>query len=150
MIEAYEISVAWQGTGPREREHVIRADGAGELLGSAAPTFHGNRERWNPEQLFIASLAQCHMMTYLYLAERVQLRIVSYADHATGTLRTHPDGSGEFVEVILRPCVDIVDGSRREEAQALHDEVGKYCFIERSVAVPVRHIVDTQVRERKD
>uniref|UniRef100_E6PGX3 Putative redox protein n=1 Tax=mine drainage metagenome TaxID=410659 RepID=E6PGX3_9ZZZZ len=54
-------------------------------------------------------------------------------------MTVHPDGSGEFVSVLLRPSVTIAAGSSRERAFAIHDEAANMCFIARSVKFPVAH-----------
>lgn len=49
------------------REHEIGAEGRPTILGSSEPAFRGDPTRWNPEQLLLVSLAQCHMLWYLHL-----------------------------------------------------------------------------------
>ncbi|MGH3747387.1 MAG: OsmC family protein [Micromonosporaceae bacterium] len=34
---------------------------------SSDPSFLGDAGRWNPEELLVASLSQCHMLWYLHL-----------------------------------------------------------------------------------
>ncbi len=48
------------------------------------------------------------------------------------------DGSGQFVQVTLRPRVNLAAGSDREKAHALHEVAHSKCFIARSVNFPVR------------
>ncbi|MER1996414.1 MAG: OsmC family protein [Arthrobacter sp.] len=142
----YGVSLEWtgnRGTGTQTyrgygRDHVIRAAGLPDLPGTADPTFHGDRDRWNPEQLLLSALAQCHMLSYLHVAVKNGISVVSYEDDAEGTLRLNRDGSGEFTSVLLRPVVRISEGSP-ELATALHDEAHRLCFIARSVNFPVGH-----------
>jgi organic hydroperoxide reductase OsmC/OhrA len=65
--------------------------------------------------------------------------VLEYRDEASGSMRMHPDGSGEFTEVTLRPQVLVEDTSTAERALALHEDAGKLCQIARSVAFPIRH-----------
>lgn len=149
----YHLSVVWtgnRGDGTSSvrsfsRDHDVTVADAGTLRGSADPAFRGDPQRWNPEQLFVASLAQCHMLTYLWLAALHDVVVVAYADAATATLLTEPDGSGRIEEVTLHPQVTITSHSDAALANALHDRVGDYCFIARSVAIPVRHEVEVVV-----
>jgi organic hydroperoxide reductase OsmC/OhrA len=46
---------------------VVRVSGKPDLLGSSAPEFRGDAARWNPEELLVAALSQCHMLWYLHL-----------------------------------------------------------------------------------
>ena len=106
---------------------------------SADPTFHGNRDRYNPEQLLLSSLAQCHMLSYLHVAVNHGVVVVSYEDRAEGAMRLNRDGSGEFTDVLLHPRVGLADESQRALADGLHEEAHRVCFIARSVNFPVRH-----------
>ncbi|WP_167047422.1 OsmC family protein [Salinibacterium sp. ZJ454] len=141
----FSVALQWTGnrgtgtSGPRDfsREHVLSHDGKPDLLGSAAPVFHGDADRWNPEELLIGALAQCHMMSYFYLATKHGIAVTSYTDAASGTIRMNGAG-GRFTEVTLRPRMTIASGDL-ELALRLHDEAEQICFIAQSVNFPVRH-----------
>lgn len=143
----FELDVHWtgnQGTGTSgyrdySRSHNVLADGPGEILGSAAKPFRGDAERWNPEQLLLAALAQCHMLSYLHVAVMNNVVVTAYDDHATATLNLNPDGSGELTSATLRPRVSLADESQRALADSLHDQARDVCFIARSVDFPVHH-----------
>jgi len=108
------------------------------IEGSAARPFHGDAERWNPEEQLIAALAQCHMLSYLHVATQAGIVVQSYTDAATGALHVESDGSGALVEVVLRPVVTISAGDPAA-ALALHAEANRLCFIANSVNFPVLH-----------
>ena len=142
----YRLDLAWTGnlgegtSGYRSysRDHEISAE-PGVLPGTADPFFRGVPDRWNPEQLFIASLAQCHLLTYLWLCVGAKVVVTGYEDSPDGVMAEEPDGSGRFTRVTLRPHVTIAEGSDPEVALALHEKVADYCFIARSVSIPVHH-----------
>jgi len=143
----YAVSVEWtgdRGTGTSGyraygRDLVIRGEGKlHELAGSADPAFYGDRERWNPEELLLAALAQCHMLSYLYVASRRGVVVVGYRDEASGSIEQTPDGGGRFTEAVLRPVVTIASGDPAEALEA-HAEASALCFIASSVNFPVRH-----------
>ena len=121
----------------RWRDHALSSTGKPEIQGSSAGAFHGDTTRWNPEELLVAALAQCHFLSYLYLCQREGIALLDYSDAASGILRTHPDGSGEMTEVVLTPRV-VVDRADVERAASLHERAHELCFIARSVAFPVR------------
>lgn len=148
----YRIGIEWTGnrgtgtSGYREygRELLIHADGKVPLEGSADPTFHGNRERWNPEEMLLAALAQCHMLSYLHMAVRAGVVVTAYEDRAVGTLRQRGLG-GSFVEASLYPVVTVADASMADAARAAHADAAKHCFIANSVNFPVHHYPETHV-----
>ena len=144
---SYDVTVTWtgnQGTGTSHyrayrRDHTVTTAGRPVLLGSADPTFHGDRGRWNPEQLLLAALSQCHLLSYLHVCVNQGVVVTDYADEATGTMTTDPDGSGRFTEVLLRPRVTVADVSMVGPAEKAHHEANRLCFIANSVSFPVRH-----------
>ena len=110
------------------------------LHGSADPTFHGDRERYNPEQLLLAALSQCHMLSFLHVAVKHGVVVTAYEDRAEGLMRTNRDGSGQFESVTLKPRVTRGgSGGTRMLLEELHAEANKVCFIARSVNFPVLH-----------
>ena len=147
MDHRYALTVTWtgntgEGTSPYRdyrRTHTVTAEGPPELLGSADRTFHGDRERWNPEQLLLASLSQCHMLSYLHVCVEAGVVVTDYVDHPTGSMTTDPDGSGRFTEAVLRPEVTVADDSMVEAATNAHRRANELCFIANSVNFPVRH-----------
>lgn len=143
---AYEAIVTWtgnRGTGTSgyrdyDRTNEVTADGPPPLPGSSDPAFRGAKDRWNPEQLLLAALAQCHLLAYLHLCADNGVVVVAYTDRARGTLRTR-GGGGAFAEAVLAPRVTVATADMVERAQALHDDAHRACFIAASVNFPVRH-----------
>jgi len=140
----YEVDVTWRGDtggGYRgyERAHEVGGEGKPAIPGSADPAFRGDPQRWNPEELLVVSLSQCHMLWYLALCAQAGIAVTSYVDHATGTMVESSDGSGRFDSVVLHPAVVLADPTRADEATALHVRAHEMCFIANSVNFPVRH-----------
>ncbi|MDM4763489.1 OsmC family protein [Galbitalea sp. SE-J8] len=125
------------------RANTATVAGKPELLGSAARVFHGDADRWNPEELLVAALSECHLLSYLHVAVKHGIVVTGYTDAATGTMRQEGDG-GRFTSVTLRPRVTISAGDP-ELATALHGEASALCFIASSVNFPVRHEPETLV-----
>ena len=146
MEHSYALTVEWtgnNGTGTDgyrnyKRDHIIRIADKSDLLGSADPTFRGDPSRHNPEELLVAALSACHMLSYLHVCVKNGVVVTAYTDHATGSMETIGDG-GHMTEVVLYPQVTVSDASMIEKAQSLHGEASKLCFIASSVNFPVRH-----------
>jgi organic hydroperoxide reductase OsmC/OhrA len=122
-----------------DRDHVVSAGDKSPIPASSDPSFRGNPERYNPEELLVASLSSCHLLWYLHLCAVNGVVVIAYEDDAAGTMREEENGSGRFSEVILRPVVTVKEEGMREKAMALHHEANKLCFIANSVNFPVRH-----------
>ena len=148
----YATAIEWtgnRGTGTSGyraygRDHVIRAEGKADIAGSADRTFHGDRDRWNPEEMLLAALSQCHMLSYLHVAVLHGVVVEEYTDAAVGTMTQVGDG-GHFTGVTLRPVVTISAGDP-EVALAIHAEAASKCFIAASVNFPVGHEPEVRVR----
>jgi organic hydroperoxide reductase OsmC/OhrA len=146
-MHSYRVAVTWTGNDGAgtatyrayRRDHVVSAEGRPAIDGSSDPAFRGDRGRWNPEQLLVVSLSQCHMLWYLHLCAEAGVVVVDYRDEAEGTMAENADGSGQFTSVTLRPVVAVAEAPMVERATALHHEVTSRCFIARSVNFPVRH-----------
>ena len=99
----------------------------------------GDPEKPNPEDLLLASLAACHMLWYLHLASNAGIVVRGYEDRPLGMGETGLRGEGRFLRAVLRPAIRIARGTDLARADALHHEVGQYCFIARSVNFPVSY-----------
>jgi organic hydroperoxide reductase OsmC/OhrA len=142
----YAVELTWlgnRGTGTSgyrdyDRNLVIRAEGKADLLGSADPTFRGDATRWNPEELLVAALAQCHLLSYLHSAVSHGVVVVAYDDTPVGTMAQVGQG-GRFTSVTLRPRVTVAEAGMVEVAERIHREASENCFIAASVNFPVLH-----------
>ena len=147
MEHGYELTVTWTGntgTGTSayraySRAHTVSAGGLPDILGSADRTFHGDAERWNPEQLLLAALSQCHMLSYLHVCVTEGVVVEEYVDIARGSMVSDPDGSGRFTEAVLTPHVVVAETSMLQVAAQAHHRANELCFIANSVNFPVRH-----------
>lgn len=151
----YALSLTWTGnrstgtSGYRDydRDVVARADTEGgppALELSSDPTFRGDRTRWNPEQLLVAALSECHLLSFLHVAVMHGVTVVAYEDSPTGTMVQEGIG-GRFTGVVLRPVVTITDPSQVDLMPRLHHEASQACFIAASVSFPVTHEPTTLV-----
>jgi organic hydroperoxide reductase OsmC/OhrA len=146
-LHHYAVSIEWIGdrgtgtTGYRDydRALVVRAAGKPDLPSSADTAFRGDADRWNPEELLVAALSECHMLSFFHVAVQHGVVVTGYTDAATGEMETLPDDSGRFVRVDLRPEVTLADEGQRALADSLHPQANRLCFIANSVNFPVHH-----------
>jgi organic hydroperoxide reductase OsmC/OhrA len=116
----YQATITWTGNlgegtvGYRSysRDHEVSGKGKPVLPGSSDPAFRGDPKRWNPEELLVAALSQCHMLWFLNLCAANGIVVISYTDDAQGTMAEGADGGGEFTAVTLRPRAAIADSGQ--------------------------------------
>lgn len=150
----YKAVIQWtgnKGTGTSgyrdyERSHTISVENKMMIEGSSDPAFRGDRNKHNPEEMFLASLSSCHMLWYLHFCSEAGIIVTNYTDEAAGIMEETASGSGHFTEVTLHPTVTITENAMFEKAKELHHKANEYCFIANSVNFPVQHIPNILVQ----
>lgn len=145
MKHEYKSQLVWEG-GSRgtsdyaayDRSYRVVVTGKPDLAGSADAMFKGDKSRLNPEDLFVAAISSCHLLSYLALCARNKINVSAYEDDAVGTLALNPDWSGKFDEVVLHPRVTISRGDL-ELAIQLHETAHEQCFIASSCSCSIRN-----------
>jgi len=153
----YSTVVTWignRGTGTSgyrdyDRDHEVSAAHTTPIAGSSDPAFRGDKTRWNPEQLLVAALSQCHMLMYLHACADANVIVTGYVSRAAGVM-AEDAGTGHFIQVILRPHVTVASPDMVETATRLHEVAHRNCFIANSVNFPVRHQPTITVADEND
>jgi len=122
-----------------ERAHSISVQGKPDITCSSDPSFRGDRSKYNPEEMFLASLSSCHMLWFLHFSSEAGVVVQEYTDSAKGIMLESDDGNGRFKEVILYPHVKVKEEWMMEKVTELHDKAHHFCFISNSCNFPVRH-----------
>jgi organic hydroperoxide reductase OsmC/OhrA len=145
-LHRYEMAIRWtgnlgQGTATYRgyaRDHELRGEGKGAPIpGSSDPAFRGDPARYNPEELLVGAASACHMLWVLHLCADAGLVVTSYRDSPVGHQVEHPDGSGEFTRIELRPEIELTDPSRSGELREIHERAHGKCAIARSLKCEV-------------
>jgi peroxiredoxin-like protein len=103
---------------------------------SSPPEFKGNAGVWTPEDLFVGAVEMCQMLTFLALAQKQQLSLVSYKSSAKGTLE-FVDGQYRFTHIIITPTVIVEKSATEIDIQTLMREAHKRCLISNSITAVV-------------
>ncbi|RZI57468.1 MAG: OsmC family peroxiredoxin [Rubrivivax sp.] len=139
----YPVTVRWtgnRGTGTSGykvygRDHEIESPGKPVIPGSSDPAFLGDKARWNPEDLLVASTSACHKLWYLHLCAEAGIAVLDYVDQAVGTM---VEGEkGRFTQIVLQPRVKVRAGDDVALARRLHHDAHEQCFIANSLNFPV-------------
>ncbi len=154
-LHNYNLKITWTGntgSGTKDyrsytRDHIVSTENKPDILCSSDPSFRGDDTRYNPEELLVASLSGCHMLSYLHLCAVAGVVVIQYNDHASGTMEQTPDGAGHFTEVTLYPEVVVPHESMIEKANELHHKANQLCFIANSCNFPVHHKPNCTVKK---
>jgi organic hydroperoxide reductase OsmC/OhrA len=145
----YRASVAWAledgGDFPKgrySRGHQVAFEGGVEIPGTASAHVVGNR--WavegavDPEQMLVASLSSCHMLSFLHVAREAGFVAASYRDEAEGLMEKNAEGRLAVTRVALRPQIEWVGAAPDAAAlEHLHHAAHETCFIANSVKTEV-------------
>jgi organic hydroperoxide reductase OsmC/OhrA len=114
---------------PREHE-IIFKDGQDRLTASASPAYRGDGKHGDPEDLLVAALSSCHMLSFLAICTKKKITVQSYEDDAVGFLENE-GGKLWITKVILRP--KIVSSADAAALEQIHHLAHEACFIANSV-----------------
>ncbi len=121
------------------RVHEISFDGGTTIEASGAPqnvpAQFSSETSVDPEELFVASLASCHMLWFLDLARRAGHEVRSYRDSAVGEMGKNAQGRTAVLRVTLRPQVE--SDADAGALEAIHHKAHEACFIANSVTTEV-------------
>jgi organic hydroperoxide reductase OsmC/OhrA len=140
-MSTHTATITWtrRGTGfdyeTYNREHEWSFESGQHLNASAAPQYKGNEDCVDPEEAFAASVASCHMLTFLAIASKKRLVVESYTDNAVAHLEKNAEGTLAVTRVELHPKIRF-GGDKiptAEEIERIHDSAHRNCFIANSV-----------------
>ena len=120
------------------RDHTWRFTSGIELAASASPVYLGSPSAVDPEEAFVASIASCHMLTFLAIAARKRLVVDAYADRAVGLLTPNAEGRLAITQVTLSP--QITWGGPAPSSgviERMHELSHQECFIANSVTTEI-------------
>jgi len=128
--------------GRYSRAHTVEFDGGVTIPGSPAPSVvpvpWSDPSAVDPEELLVAALSNCHMLTFLHKAREAGFVVAGYRDEAEGVMRKTAEGKVALTKVTLRPhIVFIGNGPGDAELDALHHAAHEDCFIASSVKTEV-------------
>ena len=129
--------------GRYSREHTWSFDGGLTVPASPSPSVvpapYSNPAHIDPEEAFVASIASCHMLTFLMYAFRGGFEVLAYQDEAVGVMSKNDSGVPWVSAVTLRPQVTYGGDERPspEREQKLHEDAHHGCFISNSVKTAI-------------
>lgn len=112
--------------------------GPAALSMSAAQAYGGDPTLANPEDLLVAALSSCHMLTFLAICARKGIVVDRYEDEAVGYLERPAGAPMHVARTILRPRVTFgAEPPSAEALRELHEQAHRGCFIASSVKTVV-------------
>ena len=102
---------------------------------SAPPTeFGGPGDRWSPETLFVAAVADCFVLTFRGIAGVSSFSWVSLECHVTGTV-DRVDRVTQFTALEVRARLRVPAGAKEDQARRLLVKAEETCLVTNSLKV---------------
>jgi len=148
-MSQHNASISWKRHGPDfaqgkySREHTWTFDGGAVVPASPSPSVvpapWSNAAHVDPEEAYVASIASCHMLTFLWVASREGFQADIYEDRAAGVMTKNERGIAWIRQVTLRPRVAWSGGKLPAAADLdrLHHLAHEQCFIANSVKTEI-------------
>jgi organic hydroperoxide reductase OsmC/OhrA len=148
-MSEHRATIAWSRTGgdfskgQYSREHTWAFDGGVRVPASPSPSIiplpWSSPAGVDPEEAFVASIASCHMLTFLFAAQRKGFQVERYDDEAVGVLAKNERGVPWVSTVTLHPRI-VYGGDRRPtpaDEERMHHTAHENCFIANSVKTTI-------------
>lgn len=142
--------IDWEDHGPDfaagkySREHTWTFDGGVSVPASPSPSVvpapWSNAANVDPEEAFLAAIASCHMLTFLWLASKAGFVVARYHDEAEAVLAKNERRIPWVSQATLHPRIEW-SGERTPtlaELTELHERAHVECFIANSVRTEIR------------
>jgi organic hydroperoxide reductase OsmC/OhrA len=145
VAHQYRAKLKWTRAGAvftdqrYSRAHTWSFDGGVTVPASSSPLSvklpYSVAEAVDPEEAFVAAVASCHLLTFLYVAAKQGYVVDDYADEAVGEMTKNERGKLWVSKVMLSPAITF-SGEKRpspEQLEELHHLAHEECFIANSV-----------------
>jgi organic hydroperoxide reductase OsmC/OhrA len=116
------------------RNHTITFKDNPPVTFSAAAAYRGDPAKGDPEDMLVAALSSCHMLSFLAICAKKKITVEAYDDEAVGFLENE-GGRLWMTRVVLRPKVRT--DATTETLAEIHHLAHQACFIANSVKTAV-------------
>ncbi len=136
----FENDVTWK----EDKNGILNFEGNHEILFSTPASFGGPIGLLSPEDLFVASVNACTLTSFLYFAEKLDLKLISYTCNAKGSV-IKTEGPYLFSEITLNLAVVVERDEEKIKAIKAIELAEKYCIISKSIANTVEVKINPKV-----
>jgi peroxiredoxin-like protein len=134
---------AFAAGGP-DGDITLTSDRLPELRSAAPAEFDGPGDRWSPETLLTAAVADCFMLTFRALARYSRLPWQSLTCRASGTLE-RAGRATRFTGFTVKATLRIADEAHADQARRILARAEEACLISNSLKGPVRIEMEVQI-----
>lgn len=123
-------------TAEREGEYKVSADDLDDIKVAPPKNFGGPGNIWSPEDMFVATVANCFLMTFKAVSSLSKLEWISLECGAQGIL-DKVDNKLQFTEVKLNAKLELPHNGNKERAIRLMHKAEQNCLVTNSLKTKV-------------
>jgi organic hydroperoxide reductase OsmC/OhrA len=123
----YETNLKWKN----EKKGVLSSEGKPGIEVACPPEFGGHPGIWTPGNLFVGSVEVCLMTTFLWHANRKNLKLNKYTSSAKGIVE-QIDGKPRFSSLRIKIKVDVSSEDDKKNAEIIFKKLEYGCLISNS------------------
>jgi organic hydroperoxide reductase OsmC/OhrA len=112
----------------------LTGDGLPAIVSAPPTEFGGPGDRWSPETLLVAAVADCFVLTFREIAGLSRLPWTSLECSVTGTV-DRVDRVTPFTELHVRARLTVPDGTNEDQARRLLAKAEETCLVTNSLKV---------------
>ena len=133
-VHTYRSQLTWEGSTAVGYEHYERAHrvvmppAEGDLTLSSDPAFRGDERLPNPEVLLLSAASSCQLLSFLAIAARSGIDVLSYVDEAEA-LMPEDDPPMRIARIVLRPRIVVAEGSPVERVERIVHKAHDQCYV---------------------
>ena len=115
----------------------LSSSGVPDLRTAAPLDFDGPGDAWSPEQLLLAAVEACFLLTFRAVAQASGVEFVAISVEAEGFV-DRVNGRTRFTEIVLRPRVALPTGTDRVRVERVLEKAERACLVAASLDTPIR------------
>ncbi len=122
----------------------VAAESLPTLETNAPPEFDGPGDRWSPETLLVAAVADCFVLTFRAIARLSKLPWLSLACDVVGTV-DRVERVTQFTGFVVRARLRVPVGTNQDQARRLLTKAEETCLVTNSLKARSHLEADVEV-----
>lgn len=142
-MQGFPHQYAVTATGGTSGDISISGEKLPTIITAPPEEFGGPGDRWSPETLLVASVADCYILTFRAIARASNIEWNSLRCDVTGTL-DKVDKVTRFTHFSINASVDAPDGTNEARMRRVMEKAEENCLITNSLSATKELSVDIQ------
>jgi peroxiredoxin-like protein len=111
----------------------LSSEGVADIISAPPKEFGGPGDKWSPETLLVASVADCFILSFQGISRASRLSWISLQCEVEGILE-RSEGTTKFTSFLVRATLVIPEETRSERAHRLLEKAENSCLITNSLS----------------